>query len=73
MEKLRLRRACGNSEGIFMYDDPIEAVECIWVNIWCMLGWIWSQNCRNTLPLHAAGQLVRSEKNGTLFVYRAGD
>ena len=22
------------------------------VNIWCMVDWILTQNCRNTLPLH---------------------
>ena len=23
-----------------MYDGPMETVEYIWVNIWCMLDWI---------------------------------
>ena len=27
---------------------PIDTDEYIWVNIWCMLDWIWSENCRNT-------------------------
>lgn len=31
-----LGRTCENSEGLFMCDDPIEIVECIWVNIWCI-------------------------------------
>ena len=30
----------------------IETVKYIWVNIWCMLDWILSQNCKNTLSLH---------------------
>ena len=50
--------ACGNPMGFLMYDYPIETVEYIWMNIWCMLDWILSQNCRNTLPFH--------EKNETL-------
>ena len=33
------------------------------VNICWMLDWILSQNCRNTLSLHKAGQLVNSEKS----------
>ena len=41
-----------------MFEDPIEAVECIWVNIWCMLGWIWSQNCRNTLLFDTVDQIA---------------
>ena len=52
----------GPAEIMYMCDDPIETVECIWVNIWCMLDWIGSQNCRNTLLLHTAGQLVRRTK-----------
>ena len=47
-----------NPMGFLMYDYPIETVEYIWMNIWCMLDWILSQNCRNTLPFH--------EKNETL-------
>ena len=57
----------------YMCDGPIETVECIWVNIWCMLVWIWSQNCRNTLLLHTTGQLVKSAKNRMLFVYPTVD
>ena len=45
--------SCKNSEGLLMCDDLIEIVECIWVNIWCLLHWIWSQNCRSILPLRA--------------------
>ena len=52
------RAACGNPMGFLMYDYPIETVEYIWMNIWCMLDWILSQSCRNTLPFH--------EKNETL-------
>ena len=37
----------GKAEIMYMCDSPIEIFECIWVNIWCMLDWIWSQNCRN--------------------------
>ena len=33
----------GPAEIMYMYDDgPIETVECIWVNIRCMLDWMWS-------------------------------
>ena len=32
-----------------------------------MLDWILSQNCRNTLPLHAVDKLVRKAKNESLF------
>ena len=49
-----------------MYDSPMETVEYIWVNIWCKLDWILSQNCRNKLPLHTVDQLVRSAKNKML-------
>ena len=57
----------GPAEIMYMCDGPIETVECIWVNIWCMLDWIWSQNCRNTLFLHTAGQLGFSLKGVFLF------
>ena len=58
---------------MYICGSPIETVECIWGNIWCMLDCIWSQNCRNTLLLHTVGQLVKSAKNGTLFIYPTGD
>ena len=58
--------ACENPVGLSIYDVPIETVEYIWVNIWCIIDWISSQNCRNTFPLHAVDQLVRSAKNETL-------
>ena len=32
-------RACENPVRFVMYDGPIETVEYIWVNTWCM---IWS-------------------------------
>ena len=56
-----------------MYGSPIETVENIWSNIWCILDWIWSQSCRNTVLLHTVDQLVRSAKNETLFVYPTED
>ena len=28
---------CENPVGLSMYDGPMETVEYIWVNIWCML------------------------------------
>ena len=63
----------GTAEIMCMCDGPTETVKCIWKNIWCMLDWSWSQNCRKTLLLHTDGQLARSTKNGTLFVYPTGD
>ena len=48
----------GPAEIMYMCDGPIETVECIWVNIWCMPDWIWSQNCRNTLLHTFCMQLV---------------
>ena len=62
----------GTAEMMYMCDSPIETVECIWVNIWCMLDWIWSRNCRNTLLLHWAGQLARSAKNGNCLYIQPG-
>ena len=47
-------------------DSPMETVEYVWRNIWCMLNWILSQNCRNTLTLHTVDQLVRSTNNEML-------
>ena len=52
-----------NSVELFMCDGPIETVKYIWVNILYMLDWIFSQNCRNSLPLHTADQLARSTKS----------
>ena len=49
------RGACENPAELFMYDDPMKTVEYIWVNIWCMLDWILSKNCRNTPSLHRVG------------------
>ena len=40
-----------------MCDGPMVTVGWIWVNIWCMLHWIFPQNCRNSLPLHRASWL----------------
>ena len=64
-------RACERPVGLSMYHGPIEFVEYSWVNIWCMLDWILSQNYRNTLPLHAVDQLARSIKIG-MFLWLAG-
>ena len=59
----------GPAEIMYMSDGPIEIFECIWVNICCILDWIWSQNCRNTLLLHVAGQLVWSKNKIGRFLY----
>ena len=57
-----------------MYDGPIETVECIWLNIWCILDCIWSESCRNTLLFHTVNQLVRRAKDEMLLcVYPTGD
>ena len=56
-----------NSAGLSMCDCPIETVKYIWVNIWCMLDWISSQNCRNALPLHTVVEQLRVQKLKTLF------
>ena len=54
------------SVGLSMCDCLIETVKYIWVNIWCMLDWILSQNCRNTFPLHTAVEQLRVQKLNTL-------
>ena len=46
---------CENPVRLSMYDGAMEAVDYMWVNIWCMLHakpdcWILSQSCRNTRP-----------------------
>ena len=66
-------KACKNFEGLFMFEGSIETFECVQVSIWCMLDWIWSQNCRNILLLHTVDQLVRNAKNETLCVYPTRD
>ena len=48
----------GTAEITYMCDGPIETVECISVNIWCMLDWIWSLNFRYTLVLHTSSQYI---------------
>ena len=58
--------ACENPVGLSMYDGPMETAEYIWVNIWCMLDWILSQNCKNTLCFHTVDQLVRNPENEML-------
>ena len=65
--------ACANPVGLFMYESPMETVEYIWANIWCMLDWISSQKCKNTLPLHTVDQLVRIAKNETAISVQTGD
>ena len=60
----------GSAEIMYMCDAPIDIVECIWVNLWCMVDWIWSQNSKNSYFLHTAGQLVRRTNNGMLFIYK---
>ena len=45
-----------------MCDGSIETVKYISVDIWCMLDWILSQNCRNTLPLHTVDQIAYTPK-----------
>ena len=32
--------ACENPVGLSKNDGPMENVEYIWMNIWCMLDWI---------------------------------
>ena len=46
---------CENPVRLSMYNGPVEAVDYMWVNIWCILHaksdiWILSQSCRNTRP-----------------------
>ena len=59
----------GTAQITYMCDGRKETVECISVNIWCMLDRIWSLNFRNTLVLHTSSQLVWRAKNWMLFVY----
>ena len=58
-----------NEEKIEATEEKSSILKCgeyIYVNIWCMLDWILSQNWRNTLHLDTVDQLVRSAKNETL-------
>ena len=57
--------------GLSMCDGPKETVKYIRVNMWCMLDWIFSQNCRNSLPLHTADQLAGSTKPDELLAANA--
>ena len=50
----------GPTEIMYMCDGHIDIIECIGVNIWCILDWIWSQNCRNSLLLHTAFKKIGS-------------
>ena len=50
------RWTCENPMTLSMYDGAMEAVDYMWVNIWCMLHAkldcrILSQSCRNTRPM----------------------
>ena len=58
-----------NSVGLSMCDGPIKTVKYIWVNILCMLHWILSQNCRNTLSL--ACKILDAVAPGNLFAANA--
>ena len=51
-----------NSVELSLTDGLIETVKYLWVNIWCTLDWIFSQNCRNSLPLHIFDQLGEEYK-----------
>ena len=45
-----------------MYDGPMETLEYIWVNIWCMLDWIVGF-CHKIADIHFLGiQLSTSEE-----------
>ena len=40
-----------------MNNGAMETVECMWVDIWCMLDWIiglCQQDCRNAFPRHGS-------------------
>ena len=40
-----------------MKNGAMETVECMWVDIWCMLDWIiglCQQDCRNAFPRHGS-------------------
>ena len=37
-----ITKSSENPMGLSMYAGPIETVEYIWMNIWCMLNWILS-------------------------------
>ena len=50
-----------NYVGLSMFHDPIETVKYIWVNIWCMLDWSFSQNCRNKFNSFAYSWLTSEE------------
>ena len=42
-----------------MYDSPIETVEYIWINTWCMLDWIVGF-CHKTAEIHFFGKQLIS-------------
>ena len=66
------RSYLGLAEIMYMCESPIEIVECIWLNIWCMLDWIWSQNCGNTLFLYTCGQIRGAQKIRRCLYIRQG-
>ena len=52
-----------NSVELSMCKGLTETVKYIWMSILYILDWIFSQNCRNSPPLHAAGELARNTKS----------
>ena len=59
-------KACENPVG---WSSVWRSYKNCWihlVNIWWMLDWMLSQNCRNTLSLHTVDQLASSAKSDRL-------
>ena len=48
---------CKNPVRLSMYNGPMETVECMWVNIWCMLDWIIGFG-HKTAEIHFLGMSV---------------
>ena len=59
---------CKNPVRLSMYNGPMETVECMWVNIWCMLDWIIGFG-HKTAEIHFLGMSVQlvSAQNQTLW------
>ena len=59
---------CKNPVRLSMYNGPMETVECMWVNIWCMLDWIIGFG-HKTAEIHFLGMSVPlvSAQNQTLW------
>ena len=50
--------SCENPVGLSKNDGPMEAVEYIWMNTWCMLNWIVGF-CHKIAEIHFLGiQLI---------------